>query len=197
MERDGLDILREKERGEEAQYFRRKDQELIQKLREKAHLEELSKRLAEKLQVEDPALLNAVIAQGVTQETGPAFLLAPLIQIAWAEGKVTPEERDEILKIARQRGIEDGSPAHAQLLEWLAKRPTDALFEASEMSIKLGLSVLPPTERDARIKEIVAQCRRVAAASGGSGLARLLGLSHAVSQQEEIVLAAITAKLTL
>lgn len=197
MERDGLDILREKERGEEAQYFRRKDQELIQKLREKAHLEELSKRLAEKLQVEDPALLNTIIAQGVTQETGPAFLLAPLIQIAWAEGKVTPEEREVILKIARQRGIEDGSPAHAQLLEWLAKRPSDELFEASEMSIKLGLSVLPPVERDARIKELVSACRRVAAASGGSGLARLLGLSHAVSQQEEIVLAAITARLTL
>jgi len=197
MERDGLDILREKERGEEAQYFRRKDQELIQKLREQAHLDDLAKRLAEKLQVEDPALLRTIIAQGVTQETGPAFLLAPLVQIAWAEGKVTPEERDVILKIARQRGIEDGSPAHAQLVEWLAKRPSDELFEASEMSIKLGLSVLPPTERDARIKEIVVQCRRVAAASGGSGLARLLGLSHAVSQQEEIVLAAITARLTL
>jgi hypothetical protein len=197
MERDGLDILREKERGEEAQYFRRKDQELIQKLREKAHVDELSRRLAEKLQVEDPALLNTIIAQGVTQETGPAFLLAPLIQIAWAEGKVTPEERAEILKIARQRGIEDGSPAHAQLLEWLAKRPTDELFEVSEMSIKVGISVLPPTERDARIKEVVSQCRRVAAASGGSGLARMLGLAHAVSQQEEIVLAAITSRLTL
>jgi hypothetical protein len=197
MERDGLDILREKERGEEAQYFRRKDQELIQKLREKAHLEELHKRLGEKLQVEDPDLLQKVVAQGLTQESGPALLLAPLVQIAWAEGKVSPEERDEILKIARQRGIEDGSPAHAQLLEWLAKRPSDELFEVSEMSIKLGLTVLPPTERDARIKEIVSQCRRVAAASGGSGLARMLGLAHAVSQQEEIVLAAITARLTL
>jgi hypothetical protein len=197
MERDGLDILREKERGEEAQYFRIKDQELIQKLREKAHLDDLQKRLAEKLQVEDPALLSTVIAQGLTQESGPALLLAPLVQIAWAEGKVTPEERDEILKIARQRGIEDGSPAHGQLLEWLAKRPSDELFEVSEMSIKVGISVLPPTERDARVKEIVSQCRRVAAASGGGGLARLLGLAHSVSQQEEIVLAAITARLTL
>lgn len=197
MERDGLDILREKERGEEAQYFRRKDQELIQKLREKAHVDELGRRLGEKLKVEDPALLDRIIAQGITQETGPAFLLAPLVQIAWAEGNVTPEERDEILKIARQRGIEDGSPSHAQLLEWLAKRPSNALFEASEMSIKLGLSVLPPTERDARIREIVSQCRRVAAASGRRGLAWLLGLSDSVSQQEEIVLAAITAKLTL
>lgn len=197
MEREGLDILREKERGEEAQYFRRKDQELIQKLREKAQLDDLHKRLGEKLQVEDPDLLQKVVAQGLTQESGPALLLAPLVQIAWAEGKVTPEERDEILEIARQRGIEDGSPAHAQLLEWLAKRPSDELFEVSEMSIKVGISVLPPTERDARIKDIVSQCRRVAAASGGSGLARLLGLAHSVSQQEEIVLAAITARLTL
>jgi tellurite resistance protein len=197
MERDGLDILREKERGEEAQYFRRKDQELIQQLREKAQLDDLHKRLGEKLQVEDPELLRKIVAQGLTQESGPALLLAPLVQIAWAEGKVSPEERDEILEIARQRGIEDGSPAHAQLLEWLAKRPSDELFEVSEMSIKVGISVLPPAERDARIKDIVSQCRRVAAASGGSGLARLLGLAQSVSLQEEIVLAAITAKLTL
>jgi hypothetical protein len=197
MERDGLDILREKERGEEAQYFRRKDQELIQKMRERAQLDEVSRALAEKLQVTDLDLLKRIMADGVTLETGAAFLLLPLVEVAWAEGNVTPQERDVILKIARERGVEDGSPAHAKLLEWLGNRPSDALFEVSEASIKVGLSLLPDAERAERIKTIVAQCRRVAAASGGSGLARLLGLSHAVSQQEETVLKAITAKLTL
>ena len=90
MERDGLDILREKERGEEAQYFRRKDQELLQKLREKAQLDELANMLGQKLQVDDPVLLKRIVADGVTLETGAAFLLAPLVQIAWAEGKVSP-----------------------------------------------------------------------------------------------------------
>jgi len=197
MERDGLDILREKERGEEAQYFRRKDQELLQKLREKAHLDELANMLGQKLQVDDPVLLKRIVADGVTLETGAAFLLAPLVQIAWAEGKVSPEERAMILKIARERGIEDGTPAHAKLLEWLAHRPTDALFEASQSAIKLGISVMPEPERAERIESIVSACRRVAAVSGGSKLARLFGLASGVTHEEEIVLAAITAKLTL
>jgi len=197
MERDGLDILREKQRGDEAQYFRRLDEELIRKLRERAHLEEVSKALATKLQVDDPTMLARIMELGVTLETGPAFLLAPLVQIAWAEGKVSPEEKAMILAIAKERGVDDGSAAHVQLLEWLAKRPTDTLFEVAEESIKRGIAVLPEPERQERITQMVALCRRVASVSGGSKLARFLGLNHGVSTQEEIVLAAITAKLTL
>lgn len=197
MERDYLDILREKERGDEEQFFRRWDEELLKKLRDRAHLEEVTKSLADKLHVEDPDLLARVVGLGVTLETGPAFLLAPLLQIAWAEGRVTPDERAVILAIARERGIEDGSPAHAQLLQWLAHRPADALFEASADCIRLGISVLPEPERTERIQEMVRSCRRMAAVHGGSKLARLLGLDHGVSHEEEIVLAAITAKLTL
>ena len=115
MERDGLDILREKERGEEAQYFRRKDQELLQKLREKAQLDELANMLGQKLQVDDPVLLKRIVADGVTLETGAAFLLAPLVQIAWAEGKVSPEERAMILKIARDAYRAIGAEGFARI----------------------------------------------------------------------------------
>jgi len=197
MERDYLDILREKERGDEEQFFRRRDAELLQKLRDRAELEEVTRALADKLHVDDPELLSRVVELGVTLATGPAFLLAPLLQIAWAEGKVAPDERAGILDIARERGIEDGSPAHAQLLEWMAQRPTPALFETAADCIRRGISVLPEPERQQRIQEMVTSCRRVAAVHGGSKLARLLGLDHGVSHEEEIVLAAITAKLTL
>jgi len=90
MERDGLDILREKERGEEAQYFRRKDQELLQKLREKAHLDELANMLGQKLQVDDPVLLKRIVADGVTLETGAAFLLAPWSRLRGPRGRSRP-----------------------------------------------------------------------------------------------------------
>ena len=197
MDESMIDILKSKERGDEAQYFRRHDEELLRRLREKSRLDDMTRALAEKLQVDDPTLLEQVVAQGVSLETGPAFLLAPLVQIAWAEGTVTPEERKVILHVARERGIEEGSPAHAQLLEWLTHRPADMLFETSESCIKVGFSLLPLPEREERIRQLVAACRRVAAASGGNKLARFLGLEHSVSHQEEIVLAAITARLTL
>lgn len=195
MERDGLDILKAKERGDEAQYFRRRDEELLKKLRERAHLEEVTKALAEKLVVDDPKLLERIVALGITTDIGPAFLLAPLVQIAWAEGRVSPEERSMILSMARSRDIAEGSPSYAQLEAWLDTRPPEELYEVAEAAIKAGIAVLPDAERRERIQEMAKACRMVAGASGGSKLGRLLGLSSAVSDQEQAVLDAILKKL--
>jgi hypothetical protein len=195
MERDGLDILKAKERGDEAQYFRRHDEELLRKLRERAHLEEVTRAVAEKLVVDDPKLLERIVALGITNELGPAFLLAPLVQIAWAEGRVSPEERSLILAMARSRDIPEGSPSHAQLEAWLDTRPPEELFDVAEATIRAGIAVLPDPERRARIEEMAKACRMIAGASGGSRLGRLLGLSSAVSDQEQAVLDAILAKL--
>jgi len=195
MEGHDLRYLRVKEHGDEAQFFRRWDAELLKRLRQRDHLEELSMALADKLQVEDPELLDRIIALGVTLDTVPAFLLAPLVQIAWAEGHPpVAQQREAILVIAFERGIGHSSSAYAQLVHWLNQRPSADLFDAAEACIRTALSVLPTLERDARIRAMVSLCRRVAA-RGETGLARLLGLPHPLSRDEESVLAAISARL--
>ena len=138
--------------------------------------------LGEKLRVDDPGLLLKVRELGVTLDTAPAFFLAPLVQVAWAEGRVSKEEHDTVLAIAGQRGIAPGSPAYAQLEDWLRSRPSDAFFETAVEVLKFGFGVLPPAERDERIKDVVRACRDVAEASGGLG--RLLGLGDGVSPIE-------------
>ena len=87
------DIFEERERAEEAVYFASQEEKLIEKLRENARLEEIVKALAESLQANNPELLRRAMALGITLETGAAFLLAPLVQVAWAEGSVSPRER--------------------------------------------------------------------------------------------------------
>jgi hypothetical protein len=187
------DIFKERERALEAVYFRQQDTKLIEKLREEARLEEVAVALAEKLQVDNPELLLRVIALGVTRDTAPAFLLAPLVQVAWAEGEITERERTTVLRLAGARGVEENSPAHAQLREWLRERPPDVVFDTALEAIKVGLAVLPPGEREERIKRIVQACHEVAEASGG--LARLLGLGSAVSGEEASLLDTLTATL--
>jgi len=187
------DIFKERERSLEEEYFRKHEAKLIEKLRERGKLEEITEALAVKLQIDDPALLRRITALGVTLDTGAAFLLAPLVQVAWAEGGVTDRERDTVLRIATQRGIDTSSPAYTQLKEWLRKRPADAIFDAAVEAIKTGLSVLTPAERADRIKRIVDACREVASASGGLG--RLLGLGTGVSSEEESILDAMATKL--
>ena len=119
------DSFKERERALEEGYFRAQDAKLIEQLRQDARLEEIVLALAEHLQVDNPELLRRVIALGVRLDTGPAFLLAPLVQVAWAEAKVTDRERDTVLRLAEARGVEAGSPAHTQLLKWLEERPSD------------------------------------------------------------------------
>jgi len=176
------DIFRERERGEEQAYFRQEDAKLIAKLRHKAQLSEIAHALAEKLHVDEPALFERVQKLGVTLDTGSAFILAPLVQVAWVDGKVTAAERDKVLEIARKRGVEPESADYRQLIDWLAHRPSDEVFRTALDAIRIGLSVLPHDESEERIATIIKACEEVAQAAGLiDELLHLDGVSHAES----------------
>jgi hypothetical protein len=187
------DAFKDRERGLEEEFFRKSDANLIEKMREKAKLDEVVAELAKVLQVENPDLLRRVQGLGINMGTGPALLLAPLVQVAWAEGKVTEKERETVLRIAASRGVEPGSLAQALLLEWLEHRPADAVFQTAIEVIKAGLSHLPPKEREERIASIVQACQEVSEASGG--IAKALGVGSGVSTGEKSALDAVAAAL--
>ena len=190
------DLLKERERAFEADYFRKQDEKLLAKMRERAALQEVASALADKLRVDDAELLRRVAALGLDEGSGAAILLAPLVQVAWAEGHVSERERETVLEIAASRGVGPGSPARVKLESWLKTRPDDSVFETAMEVLRVAESVLPIEERQERVKGVVDACRRVAEASGG-GLGKLLGMKSGVSGDEQAVLEAITAKLRL
>ena len=187
------DSFRDKQRSDEAAYFQKRDAELIGKLRENARLQEIAAVLAQRLEVEDPALLRRAMALGIDLDTAPAFLLAPLVQVAWSDGDVSDRERDTVLRLARERGVEGGSPAEAMLLGWLENRPPDAVFGTALEVLKAGLAMLPAERREERIDQIRQRCREVSEASGG--IAKALGLGSGTSGEERSVIDVITAAL--
>jgi hypothetical protein len=187
------DLFKDRERAAEEEYIRKHDAQLIEKMREKAALDEVASELAKVLQVENPELVRRVIDLGIPRGTGGAFLLAPLVQVAWAEGKVTDKERETVLRLAATRGVDKDSPSGAQLFAWLEKRPSEALFATAIEVIKAGLSHLTPKEREERIETLIRACREVSEASGG--LAKALGLGSGVSSEEKSVLDVVTAAL--
>ena len=186
------DIFRDRERGEEAAYFRQQDAKLIAKLRQKAQLSEIAHALADKLNADEPALLERIKKLGVTLDTGSAFILAPLVEVAWADGDVSHAERNTILHFAEERGVAPGSRDYHQLLDWLGHRPSDEVFQTAVEAIRIGLSVLPPNESEKRIATMIKACEDVAQAAGG--LARLLSLDG-VSNAESATIAAIRRHL--
>ena len=186
------DMFRDRGRGEEEAYFRQQDAKLIAKLRQKAKFSEIAHALAEKLQVDEPELLERIQKLGVTLDTGSAFILAPLVEVAWVDGYVSPAERDTILQIARQRGVAPGSADHGQLIEWLDHRPSDEIFRTALEAIRVGLAVLPPDESQERIERMIKACEEVAEAAGG--IAQLLHMDG-VSDAESAVIAEIRRHL--
>ena len=186
------DIFRDRERGEEQAYFRQQDAKLIAKLRQKAQLSEIAHALAEKLHADEPELLERIQKLGVTLDTGSAFILAPLVEVAWIDGDVSHAERDTILRIAKQRGVAPGSAGYRQLLDWLTHRPSDEVFQTALEAIRIGLSVLPSDESEQRIATMIKACEDVAQAAGW--IDQLFHLDH-FSYSESAAIAAIRRHL--
>jgi hypothetical protein len=187
-------IFGDREKAMEEAYFRQEDAKLLGKLRENANLEDVAQALGEKLQVQNPELLQRVRDLGITVDNAPAFFLAPLVQVAWADNSVSGDEHDTVLRIARERDVQPGSKGYEQLEAWLRSRPSDDLFDTAVEVIKTGFAVLPADERDERLSRIVDACNEVAMATGG-GLAQLLRLGNSVTSRETSMLDKITKTL--
>src|SRR3954452_8669507 len=187
-------IFSEREHALEATYFHQHDAKLLQALREGSKLDEIAIAMAGKLAIDSPDLLLRVRELGVTAATAAAFLLAPLVQMAWANNAPGKRVRNLVLRSAVARGIAVSSPAYDQLLDPLHERPTEAFFETALEVIHHGLAVLPPDEKEQRIKQMMSVCRDIAIASGPK-LAKMLGLASPVSSHEASALSTIAAAL--
>jgi len=183
------DAFAERGRSLEEEYFRRKEKEVIEKMRRKAEADDQRKRLGEQAGLADEEVLRDLQELGYTADTVMLLHLVPLIQTAWAEGGVSQKERDLIVKAARARGVEAGSTADGQLNRWLAQRPSDDLFEKTLRAIRTILQAQSPEARAASERDLVSLAAAIASASGG-----IVGFG-AVSEEERQILARIRSEL--
>ena len=183
------DAFAERGRSLEEEYFHRKEREVIDKMRVRAAADEQRRRLGEKAGVADEEVLNDLQDLGYTPETVMLLYLVPLIQTAWAEGGVSEKERSLIVKAARSRGIDEGTPCDQQLNMWLSKRPSDEMFEKTLRAIRTILQAQPAAAREASEKDLLSLASAIASASGG-----IVGF-RAVSDEERQILTHISDEL--
>jgi hypothetical protein len=173
------DAFSDRGRALEEEYFRKREQELIEKLRRRAAAEAELDRLGEHAGVADEEILQDLKDLGYTPETVMLWHLVPLVQVAWADGRVSE----------RERGVEADSPADQQLAQWLTSRPPEEMFERNLRAIRALLQARPEAEREASERELLSLSTAVASASGG-----LLGIG-AVSADERALLARLSSEL--
>jgi hypothetical protein len=181
--------LADRGRALEEEYFRKKDRELIEKMRAADASAKARKDLGASTGLSDPALLDELQALGFTPETVPLLPLLPLVRVAWAEGGVSAQERKMIVDLARARGIVADSAADRQLADWLARAPSESVFTRAMRLVGAIMSGQSTNMSDLSADALVKYCEDIAAASGG-----LLGIGK-VSSEERKLLSSIAAEL--
>jgi hypothetical protein len=183
------DFLDDRRRASEDDYFRKKDRELVEKMRAAAAADRAKRELSARTGLSDPALVAELAALGFTPETVSVLPLVPIVEMAWAEGAVTAAERKLLVTLARGRGIKEGSPADRQLSDWMAQQPSPAVFERATRLIRAMLDTGSPEGGKLTADELIKYSENIAAASGG-----ILGIGK-VSLEERATLARIVAAL--
>lgn len=181
------DIIGERGRSLEEDYFRKKDKELIEKMRKASAAEQSRAAMGQKTGITDPELLMELDGLGFTPESVVLLPLVPAVKMAWADREVSGREREMIVKLARSRGIEQGSFADRTLANWLEARPGEAIFDNATRLIRAMLS--SSTHGDLTADDLVKQSEAIAAASGG-----ILGINR-ISAEERHLLTALADEL--
>jgi hypothetical protein len=175
-------ILKDLRKAKEEEYFHKKEQELIEKMRQRVLKEQGRQELAEFFLVEDAAILNELQDLGYSRDTIFLLFLVPVIHVAWIDGSVTEKERRAMLEIARERGMEKASPAESMLQDWLNNRPPDEFFDKTLRLIGNILETRPKSVRLIREQTLAHYCDVVANASGG-----FLGFGKTSAAQQELI----------
>jgi len=166
------DAFKQREIGLEEAFFKERDRQLMEKLRGELSAFEEKRKVGHVTGIVEEHVLQSLVQAGVRAETLAAVALIPIIEVAWCDGTVAPEERDAVLNAAVAHGIHEDSASYALLQRWLDERPDPQIIAAWKEYVHELARISPKETIAAMKKNMVDRATRVAAAAGG-----FLGLS--------------------
>ncbi len=174
-------------------FFLDRDQELLDFLQFEADslAQDGSGQLLEIAGSHDPKVQEALKRAGVTSASMTAFMLLPLVRLAWADSKLQNGEFESLLKAAEDDGIKYGTPAYRLLNRWLEERPTEVMLDAWWKYAQALARELDDESLAAFRNATLGRARRMAESSGG-----IFGLGEKISDSERHVLNDLANALT-
>jgi len=148
-------------------FFFEQDVALTNEKQRLRKMEHNLKTLSEISGITDEAILRKLIELDIQVEVLTTLSIVPLIEVAWADGKIDDREREEILKAAESFGILEGQTRRGLFEHWIQKQPPRGMIE-SWIFYMQGLSqLLTKNERRALKKDILQRARAIAEAESG------------------------------
>lgn len=179
---DTPQILGDKVRTLEDEFFRKEDQRLTERLRELKEKTASREAISKVSGIKNEAILDKLVQLGIRAEVVAALALVPLVEVAWADGSIDERERRAILERAEKSGIAPGSPGHALLQTWLERRPEPKLLSAWIHLVEGLLEHMTPEQVGALRAGLIERVQAIASASGG-----LLGVGKVSAAEADMI----------
>jgi len=178
-----LQFLESRRQTLEDAFFAKQDALLIAKQRELERMAHTRKALADVSGIRNEHILQKLVALDIQPDVLASLAVAPLVEVAWADGEVHARERKAILDGAAGAGLGRGSVDFVLLDEWLKQKPDPKLLDAWTHYIAGLCEVLNEQEREELKADLLSRARSVAEAAGG-----FLGIGSKISLEEKMVL---------
>ena len=175
-------ILGDKVRTLEDEFFRKEDQRLTARLRELQDKAASREALGKVSGIKNEAILDKLLQLGIRAEVVAALALVPLVEVAWADGSIDDRERRQILERAEKSDIAPSSTDHALLQSWLERRPDPKLLSAWIHMVEGLCEHMTPEQVRALRADLIERARAIASASGG-----LLGVGKVSAAEADMI----------
>lgn len=171
----------------EEAFFSKKDAELLEKLRQKRFEEVTREEISAATGIRDEQVLDRLMELEIDVQTLAALSVIPLVEVAWADGKMDNKERKAILQAADEAGIPKDGPGYHLLQNWLQEDPPDVILSVWKDYIAALADTLDK-ESYAQVRDnLLDRAQQVAESAGG-----ILGLGK-ISPEEQKILDAMRA----
>jgi hypothetical protein len=178
------EFLGDRRKALEEAFFAKQNAQLRRQLQEdeKARVQKEALRAASG--ITDDGVLERLMTLGIDSGTVAALALIPLVEVAWADGKMEAKERSAILSGAQGAGLSPGSTSYQLLESWLGNRPDATLLQVWKDYVGALAASLDAGAKQALQQDLLGRARAVAEAAGG-----FLGLGDKISPAERSMLA--------
>ena len=164
----------------EEAFFRKQDATLLEKLRQKRLAEVTKEDIAAATGIRDDELLERLVEMEINLQTLTALSVIPLVEVAWADGRIEKNERDAVLQAADEAGVPKDGPGYRLLNEWLANKPDMKLLSCWKDYVAALADTLDEKAYAQVRDNLLDRARDVATAAGG-----ILGLGAISTAEQE------------
>jgi hypothetical protein len=172
----------------ESLFYKRRDQELLQKIRDERADKELRCQLIAASGLDDAETIDALIDAGITADSLTAVAMIPLVAVAWADRQMESAEKTAILQAADDSGIDKGSSSYDLLNVWLSDRPEADLLDAWKAYVGAVKQHTDATNVNQLKSVVMGKAKQIAEATGG-----ILGFGNKTSEVEQKILDELSA----